>query len=131
MHFEHNFNYVHNSLHLTRWVAPTPQETSGIMLTPPNKVSMIKTKKTAKCHRYLSLPSIFQTLQQTHRCTNLYDSSPRYSASFYQILHRKPYQSNTTYILNNFGSHPFTKLKCTTCHSCTGYHSLTSLHTGG
>ena len=121
MCFEHNLNYVHNSLHLTRWVAPYPQYTSGIALTSPNKVSMVKTKKITKCHRYLSLSSIFQIPQQTHRCINLHDSSPRHSAPFCQFSPRNPTQSKATHILSNFGSHPFTKQKM---HSSPQLHWL-------
>ena len=40
---------------------------------------------------YLLLPSILQTPRQTHRCTNMYDSSPRHSTSFHQISTLKPY----------------------------------------
>ena len=40
MCFEHNLNYVHNSSHLTRWVAPYSPVNLWYCADAPNKVSM-------------------------------------------------------------------------------------------
>ena len=45
MSFEHNFKYMQNLPHLTRWVAPYPQYTSSIVLTSPLMLVKIKLEK--------------------------------------------------------------------------------------
>ena len=120
MSFGHNSKYMQNFPHLTRWVAPIPQDTPSIMLTPPINISIDKTKKRSKCHRYLSLSPILQT----PRCINLHDGSPKHSASFYQFSSLKPYPIRSYTHSSNFGSHPFTKLKMHPHYSHISYHSI-------
>ena len=116
---------MQNSQHLTRWVAPYPQYTSSIALTPPLMLVTIELKRS-KSHMNLLLPSILQT----HRHTNLYVSSPRYSTTYYQFSTLRHYPIKATLILSNFGYHPLPNLKYIPGYSCIGYLMHTSLHTG-
>ena len=45
MYFEAKSKYLHYTLHLTRWVAPSPQYTPSIMLPSPIRISKNKIKK--------------------------------------------------------------------------------------
>ena len=71
MCFEHNLDYVQNSSHLTRWIAPLPlQYTSSIVLTSPNKVIMDKTKKMSNATGTFQFhPSLRQPKRHTEAQT--------------------------------------------------------------
>ena len=119
MCFEHNLNYVHNSSHLTRWVAPTPQYTSGIMLTPPIKLVWLKLGKSQNATGTFHFhPSSRHPNRHTdaQTCMTVAPDTLQLSANFHP---ESPTQSKATHILSNFGSHPFTKLKM---------HPLPQLH---
>ena len=121
-----NSQYLCYPLHLTRWVAPYPQYTPSIVLTPPLVLVAIKLKRS-KSHMYHLLPSILQTHRQTHRCTNMYVSSPRHSTSFHQISTLKPYPIKSyTHSLVILITTPYQTQNASLSHKCFGYFKHTT-----
>ena len=118
MTFGHNLDYVHNSLHLTRWVASYPISSSFISHWYP-PIKLVK-RKPIKCKNATGTFYFHPSSRHSNRhpdvqtCMTVDPDTLHLSTNFHPLI---PIQSEVLLILNNLACYPLPGLKCTPCQS--------------